>query len=91
MQAVLIYLSKLLLKLAIDRTLQKALPKIFDKIDHRIPLAINNGAPPRVIRCEIEHIIGQVTGQPVTQSVSDLVVSLYDPIKNAERTQRLTR
>lgn len=88
---VLLFLAKSLLKIAVDKTLEKQLPKIYEKIDTKIPTALFNGASSTIVKSEIEHVIGQVTAKPVTKEILDLVVTLYDPIKNAERIQRRPR
>ena len=85
--AFLISLSKTILKIAIGKALEKLLPKIFEKVDARIPLALYNGASPAIVRFEIEAAIRQVTGKNVSQDVIDVVTMLYDPIQNAVRTQ----
>jgi hypothetical protein len=87
----LISLGKAAIKLAIDKALEKALPKIYEKLDTRIPTALFNGASEQIVKSEFEHVIGQVTGKPVTKDVLDLVITLYDPIKNAKRIQRRPR
>jgi hypothetical protein len=91
MKQFLISLAKAMLKLAIDKTLEKALPRIYEQLDTRIPVALFNGATPEIVKSEIEHVVGQVTGKPVTKDIVDLVVTMYDPIKNAQRTQRRRR
>lgn len=87
----LVSFGKALLKLAIDKTLEKSLPRIYEKLDTRIPTALFNGASEQIVKSEFEHVIGQVTGKPVNKDVLDLVITLYDPIKNAKRIQRHRR
>lgn len=87
MKGFFIFLSKLLLRVAIDKTLETQLPKIYEKLDARLPVALFNGASPGIVKSEIEFVIGQVTRKPVTKEILDIVTTLYDPIQNARRAQ----
>ena len=87
MQAFLIALSKSILRIAIGKALDTVLPKIFEKIDTKIPAALYNGAPPEIIKLEIGSAIQQVTGKPASKNVIDIVTMLYDPIQNAVSTR----
>lgn len=91
MKAFFISASKLLLRIAIDKTLETQLPKIYEKLDAKLPVALFNGASPDLVRSEIEFVIGQVTRKPVTKEILDIVTTLYDPIQNAGRTRHRTR
>jgi len=83
--------AKAILKLALDKTLEKALPKIYQELDTRLPVALFNGASPKIVESEIEHVVKKVTGKPATKDIVDLVVTMYSPVKNAERVQRRHR
>lgn len=91
MKGFFIFLSKLLLRAAIDKTLKDQLPKIYSRLDTKIPVALFNGAAPSTVQSEIEFVIGQVTRKPVTKDVLDIVTTLYDPIQNAGRIQHRPR
>ena len=91
MKRILFNLAKAILRSLLDETMRLALPKIYEKLDMKIPVALFNGASPKIVESEIEYTIGQVTGKPVTKEVVAIVAALYDPIKNAERTQRRPR
>jgi hypothetical protein len=91
MKRILFNLAKAILRSLLDETMRLALPKIYEKLDMKIPVALFNGASPKIIESEIEYTIGQVTGKLVTKEVVAIVAALYDPIKNAERTQRRPR
>jgi hypothetical protein len=91
MKAILIAISRIFLKAAVDRALMEALPKIYEKLDTRIPTALFNRASPVIVKSEIEYTIGQITRKPVTEDMVALVVALYDPIQNAKRIQRHPR
>lgn len=91
LKSILVSLGKALINLAIDKALEKSLPKIYEKLDTRIPTALFNCASEQIVKSEVEHVIGQVTGKPVTKDVLDIVITLYDPIKNAKRIQRKPR
>lgn len=91
MKAFFIFLSKFLLRVAIDKTLETQLPKIYEKLDAKLPAALFNGASPEVVKSEIEFVVGQVTHKPVTKQILDIVTTLYDPIQNAGRIQHRQR
>lgn len=87
MKALLIFLARLLLKAALDKCLEKALPSIYEKLDVKIPEALSNGFAPKVVESEIKEVISEVTGQAATKEMIDLVITFYDPVQNAIRTQ----
>lgn len=91
MKRILFNLAKAILRSLLDETMRLALPKIYEKLDMKIPVALFNGASPKIVESEIEYTIGQVTGKLATKEVVAIVAALYDPIKNAERTQRRPR
>jgi hypothetical protein len=91
MKTFFIFISKLFLRAAIDKTLETQLPKIYEKLDAKLPIALLNGASSSLIKSEIEFTIGQVTRKPVNKEILDIVTTLYDPIQNAGRTQHRPR
>lgn len=91
MKTFLIALAKFLLRAAIDKTLMEALPRIYEKLDTKIPTALLNRASSAIVKSEIEYTIEQVTRKPATEDMINLVVALYDPIQNARRIQRHPR
>ena len=91
MKRILFYLIQKALKALLDKSAKAVLPKIYEKLDTRIPVALFNGASSKVVEAEIKYTIEQVIGKPVAQETVDLVTALYNPIKNAERIQRLPK
>ena len=73
---VFLSLSKIALKFAIDKTLEKALPKIYERLDTRIPLALSNGASPLIIKQEIDYAIRQVIGNNATPEMTNIVTKI---------------
>jgi hypothetical protein len=91
MKSLLVQLAKVLLRLALDRAVREALPKIYEKLDISVPIAIVNGAPPAVIESEITHLAKKFTKDTVPDSTIEALALLYNPVKNAVRTQRRQR
>lgn len=91
MKAFLVSLSKAILKLAIDEALRRGLPKIYEKLDAKLPNMLFNSASPDVVEKEIEFAIRNVIGKPVTRGMIDVVTSLYDPVQNAKAIRRSKR
>lgn len=91
MKSLLVQLAKVLLRLALDRAVRQALPKIYEKLDISVPIAIVNGAPPAVIESEITHLARKFTKDTVPDSTIEALALLYNPVKNAVRTQRRQR
>lgn len=89
--AAFLYLGKFFLKMAADKALMKALPKIYEKLDQQIPIALFNGASPIIVKSEIEHTVMKTIKKPATKEVVELISALYDPIQNADRIQRRVR
>lgn len=83
--------AKAILKLAPDKALEKALPEIYKELDMRLPVALFNGASPKIVESEIQYIVRQITGKPATKDIIDFVLMMYSPVKNAERIQRRRR
>lgn len=91
MKAIFVQLAKILLKLALDKAVREALPVIYEKLDISVPVAIVNGAPPAVIESEITHLAKKFTRDTVPDSTIEALALLYNPVKNAVRTQRRQR
>jgi hypothetical protein len=83
MKHLLIRLAKVLLKLAMDKALEQALPKIYKQIDAEVPKLLMNQAPPSVVQNAISTAIVKSTGGKLNNDMLDLVVLAYDPIKAA--------
>ncbi len=83
MKHLLIRLAKMLLKLAMDKALEQALPKIYKQIDAEVPKLLMNQAPPSVVQNAISTAIVRNTDGRLNPDLLDLVVLAYDPIKAA--------
>jgi hypothetical protein len=83
MKHLLIRLAKVLLKLAMDKALEQALPKIYKQLDAEVPKLLMNQAPPSVVQNAISTAIVKSTGGKLNKDMLDLVVLAYDPIKAA--------
>jgi hypothetical protein len=83
MKHLLIRLAKVLLKLAMDKALEQALPKIYKQLDAEVPKLLMNQAPPSVVQSAISSAIVKSTGGKLNKDMLDLVVLAYDPIKAA--------
>jgi len=91
MKSLFVQLAKILLRLALDRAVRQALPKIYEKLDISVPIAIVNGAPPIVIESEITHLARKYSNNIVSDTTIEALALLYNPVKNAVRTQRRPR
>lgn len=91
LQNLLIRLSRLLLKAAANKSLKRQLPRIYEKLDQTICIALFNYASPQLIKLEIKEAIESATLRPATSAEIQIVSALYDPLKNAQRTQRKGR
>jgi hypothetical protein len=83
MKHLLIRLAKVLLKLAMDKALEQALPRIYKQLDSEVPKMLMNQAPPSVVQSAISSAIVKGTGGKLNKDMLDLVVLAYDPIKAA--------
>jgi hypothetical protein len=88
MKALLVELAKALLRFALDKGVREALPRIYEKLDISVPVAIVNGAPPAVVESEISYLAAKFNKGIVSDSTVEALALLYNPIKNATRTQR---
>ena len=71
----------------VSRSLNRALPYIFERLDNEMPTLLRE-ADPEVMTAEIAATIAQATGQAATARQIEQVVSLYSPIKAALRNIR---
>jgi hypothetical protein len=77
--------ARILLKLAVDRALQKELPKIFAQLDKDLPVLLFDKAKPLVVQAAITDAIEEKIGGIATRTQVAAVLSLYDPIQAAIR------
>jgi hypothetical protein len=79
MKAFLIRLAKAILKMAMDETLRRGLPKIYKQLDVEMPQTLTA----RAVEQKFAHAIANATGNKVSRETIELVSLLYDPIKAA--------
>jgi len=85
MKFVLIELAKLLLKMAMDKALRKALPKVYAQLDSDLPQVLSMNPAPIVVESVVAQSIAQATGDRATVNQIQAVIGLYDPIQAALR------
>ena len=83
MKHLLIRLAKTLLKMAMDKALEQALPQIYKQLDAEVPKLLMNQAPPAVVQNAISTAIVRNTNRKINSDMLDLVLLAYDPIKAA--------
>jgi len=74
-----------LLKLAVDRALQKELPAIFKRLDLTVPYMLMNKAKPLQVQAAVTEAIEEKLGHTATATQVAAVLGLYDPVKAALR------
>ena len=85
MKALLIRVAKVLLKLAMDQALRKALPKIYERLDADLPQVLSVNPAPIVVESVVAQAIASATKHRATDAQIQAVVGLYDPIQAAIR------
>jgi hypothetical protein len=85
MKFLLIELAKLLLKMAMDKALRKALPKVYALLDVDLPQVLSMKPAPMVVESVVAQSIAQATGDRATATQIEAVIGLYDPVKAALR------
>ena len=81
-------IARTLLKLAVDRALQKELPKIFKRLDLTVPYMLTNKAKPLQVQAAVTEAIEEKIGGIATATQVAAVLGLYDPVKAALRNIR---
>ena len=81
-------LSRVALRLAVDRALRKELPQIFAKLDIELPAMLMNHAKPLEVQAVVTDIIEEKIGGFATATQISAVLGLYDPVKAAIRNIR---
>ena len=78
-------LGRTLLKLAVDRALQRELPAIFAKLDIELPSMLVNHAKPLAVQAVVTDVIEKKLGRTATATQVSTILGLYDPVKAAIR------
>jgi hypothetical protein len=85
MKSLLIKISKLLLKLAMDEALRRVLPKVYAQLDAELPQVLSMNPAPIVVESVVAQSIAQATGNRASVSQIEAVIGLYDPMRAALR------
>ena len=86
-RSIALQLSQVLIRLAMEGAVKKALPKIFDDIDLTVPQLQGQGAGPIQLQSVITDAIESRTGRVTTPTQIGAVLGLYDPVKGAKKTR----
>ena len=81
-------IARTLLKLAVDRALQKELPAIFKRLDLTVPYMLMNKAKPLQVQAAVTEAIEEKIGGIATATQVAAVLGLYGPVKAALRNIR---
>jgi hypothetical protein len=84
-RTVALELSRVMLRLAVDRVLRKELPAIFAKLDIELPSMLVDHAKPLEVQAVVTDVIEEKLGGIATATQVSAVLGLYDPIKAAIR------
>jgi hypothetical protein len=79
MRLVFLNLAKFFLRLAVDKALEKALPKIYKELDTDLPPLFYHQAPKEIISFEISKAIVRNMNGIEAKPVTEIVKMLYDP------------
>lgn len=80
-RSILTRIARVLLKLALDTAVRKALPLIYKKLDMEMPRLLEESSPSEMSKA-IGAVITEATSGSVavTQSQVDAVIGLYSPV-----------
>ena len=78
-------LSRVMLKLAVNRALRKELPAIFAKLDIELPSMLVDHAKPLEVQAVVTDVIEEKLGGIATATQVSAILSLYDPVKASIR------
>lgn len=85
MKTFLIRLAKVLLKLAMDEALRRALPKVYERLDADLPQVLSMNPAPLVVESVVAQAISAATNHRATETQIEAVLGLYDPMRAALR------
>jgi hypothetical protein len=84
MKLFLVELGRILMRLALDRAVREALPRIYRRLDLEMPQLLTHGTPDQV-KSEIATVITQESSRITTPSQIEAVIGLYSPAAGAIR------
>lgn len=84
MKTLFVELGRTLLRLALDRAVREALPRIYRRLDMEMPQLLSYGTPAQV-KAEIASVITHEAGKQPKPSQIEAVIGLYSPVAGAIR------
>jgi hypothetical protein len=84
MKTLFVELGRVLLRLALDRAVREALPRIYNRLDVKMPELLSTATPTQVKR-EIADAISATSGKVASSSQIEAVIGLYSPVAGAIR------
>ena len=84
MKTLFVELARILMRLALDRAVREALPRIYKRLDVEMPNLLLTGTP-REVKSEIANAIEATTHKAPAQSQIQAVIGLYSPVAGAIR------
>lgn len=84
MKLFLVELGRTLLRLALDRAVREALPRIYRRLDLEMPQLLSHGSPEQV-KAEIASVITREAHKTPKPSQIEAVIGLYSPVAGAIR------
>lgn len=84
MKLFLVELGRTLMRLALDRAVREALPRIYKRLDVELPALLLTGTQ-REVKAEIAGAITAATHKIPEKSQVEAVIGLYSPVSAAIR------
>jgi hypothetical protein len=84
----LLRLADALVKAAMGKVVEKALPVILDRIDDEMPQLLSESLGGGFLSGRLAGAISDAIGKPVQPGQVDAVVRVYDPRKAADKARR---
>lgn len=85
MKKFLIRVAQLLFKLAMEESLRRVLPKVYERLDQDLPQVLSMKPTPIVVESVVAQAISAATEKRATVDQIEAVIGLYDPIRSALR------
>jgi hypothetical protein len=86
MRALLTHIANVLLKMALERGVRAALPRIYNILDKQMPQLLEQGQPKEVTTAVADAIQTATSGKVrVKQSQIDAILGLYSPVAGAAK------
>jgi len=86
MRSLLTHIANVLLKMALERGVRAALPRIFTILDRQMPMLLEQGEPAAVTVAVADAISAATKGKvSPSQNQIEAIVGLYSPIAGAAK------